>query len=191
MLERHPFPGPGLGVRIVGEISKDKIKVLQEADHIFIEELIKEDPSIEWDISKLRKEIFRKKIHYVTPSSLRDEIVDEAFSIFIKKRHQIELFDGVADTLKTLSEKYILGVLTNGNADIYKFDIGKYFKFAISSLEAKDSKPNRSHFDRAVENVKDIAFDQILHIGDHQVNDILFAHNLDTVSYTHLRAHET
>ena len=46
------------------------------------EELIKEDPSIEWDISKLRKEIFRKKIHYVTPSSLRDEIVDEAFSIF-------------------------------------------------------------------------------------------------------------
>ena len=143
------------------------------------EELIKEDPSIEWDISKLRKEIFRKKIHYVTPSSLRDEIVDEAFSIFIKNRHQIKLFDGVADALKTLSEKYILGVLTNGNADIYKFDIGKYFKFAISSLEAKDSKPNRSHFDRAVENVKDIEFDQILHIGDHQVNDILFAHNLD------------
>ena len=41
MLERHPFPGPGLGVRIIGEINKDKTRVLREADHIFIEELIK------------------------------------------------------------------------------------------------------------------------------------------------------
>ena len=43
MLERHPFPGPGLGVRIIGEITKEKTKVLQEADHIFIQELIKAD----------------------------------------------------------------------------------------------------------------------------------------------------
>ena len=43
MLERHPFPGPGLGVRIIGEINKDKTRVLREADHIFIEELIKAD----------------------------------------------------------------------------------------------------------------------------------------------------
>jgi len=43
MLERHPFPGPGLGVRIIGEITKEKTKILQHADHIFIEELIKAD----------------------------------------------------------------------------------------------------------------------------------------------------
>ena len=43
MLERHPFPGPGLGVRIIGEITKEKTKVLQAAAHIFIEELIKAD----------------------------------------------------------------------------------------------------------------------------------------------------
>ncbi len=43
MLERHPFPGPGLGVRIIGEITKEKTLILQEADHIFIEELIKAD----------------------------------------------------------------------------------------------------------------------------------------------------
>ncbi len=43
MLYRHPFPGPGLGVRIVGEVTKEKITVLQEADHIFIEELRKAD----------------------------------------------------------------------------------------------------------------------------------------------------
>ena len=38
---KHPFPGPGLGIRIVGPISKEKIKILQEADYIYIQELIK------------------------------------------------------------------------------------------------------------------------------------------------------
>ena len=38
---RHPFPGPGLAIRMPGEISESKIKILQEADHIFISLLIK------------------------------------------------------------------------------------------------------------------------------------------------------
>lgn len=42
-LMRHPFPGPGLAVRILGEVSESKIKRLQEADAIFIEELKKAD----------------------------------------------------------------------------------------------------------------------------------------------------
>ena len=113
-------------------------------------DLIREDKTIEWDISKLRKEIFRKKLSHVTPENLRDEIVDKAFDIFIEKRHEIKLFDGVKESIKNLSEKYILGVLTNGNADVYKFDIGKYFRFSISSLEAKNSKPNPAHFDMAL-----------------------------------------
>jgi GMP synthase (glutamine-hydrolysing) len=43
MLNRHPFPGPGLGVRILGDITKEKTRILKEADHIFIEELLKAD----------------------------------------------------------------------------------------------------------------------------------------------------
>ncbi len=39
LLNRHPFPGPGLAVRILGEVTKERIKILQEADHIFILEL--------------------------------------------------------------------------------------------------------------------------------------------------------
>ena len=42
ILKRHPFPGPGLGVRILGEINQDNISILQEADSIFIDELKKE-----------------------------------------------------------------------------------------------------------------------------------------------------
>ena len=40
---KHPFPGPGLGIRILGNITKEKVKILQEADNIFIQELIKKN----------------------------------------------------------------------------------------------------------------------------------------------------
>ena len=39
ILGRHPFPGPGLAVRILGEVTPEKAAVLQKADRIFIEEL--------------------------------------------------------------------------------------------------------------------------------------------------------
>ena len=38
---KHPFPGPGLAIRIVGNITPQKIKILQKADYIFIQHLIK------------------------------------------------------------------------------------------------------------------------------------------------------
>lgn len=36
LLYRHPFPGPGLGIRILGEVTEEKVNLLQEADHVFI-----------------------------------------------------------------------------------------------------------------------------------------------------------
>lgn len=41
ILGRHPFPGPGLAIRIIGKITKKGIEILQDADYIFIEELKK------------------------------------------------------------------------------------------------------------------------------------------------------
>ena len=39
LIKRHPFPGPGLAVRILGEVTGEKCDILKEADHIFIEEI--------------------------------------------------------------------------------------------------------------------------------------------------------
>ncbi|MDE6526172.1 MAG: glutamine-hydrolyzing GMP synthase, partial [Muribaculaceae bacterium] len=39
LISRHPFPGPGLAVRILGDVTREKVAVLQEADHIFIQGL--------------------------------------------------------------------------------------------------------------------------------------------------------
>jgi GMP synthase (glutamine-hydrolysing) len=43
MVYRHPFPGPGLGVRILGEVKREYVEKLQLADDIFIEELRRND----------------------------------------------------------------------------------------------------------------------------------------------------
>ncbi|BBJ28522.1 glutamine-hydrolyzing GMP synthase [Athalassotoga saccharophila] len=40
-VSRHPFPGPGLGVRILGEITREKVEILREADDIFVNVLMK------------------------------------------------------------------------------------------------------------------------------------------------------
>ncbi len=43
LVYRHPFPGPGLGIRILGEVDAEKVRILQDADDIFIEELYAND----------------------------------------------------------------------------------------------------------------------------------------------------
>ncbi|MCD4773823.1 MAG: glutamine-hydrolyzing GMP synthase, partial [Bacteroidales bacterium] len=43
IINRHPFPGPGLGIRILGEITNEKVRILQDVDHIYIEGLKEND----------------------------------------------------------------------------------------------------------------------------------------------------
>jgi GMP synthase (glutamine-hydrolysing) len=39
LVGRHPFPGPGLAIRILGEVTREQVKILQHADKIYIEEI--------------------------------------------------------------------------------------------------------------------------------------------------------
>lgn len=43
LTQRHPFPGPGLAIRIVGEVTEEKLRIARKADHIFIESLRREN----------------------------------------------------------------------------------------------------------------------------------------------------
>ncbi|KIJ10781.1 hypothetical protein PAXINDRAFT_172060, partial [Paxillus involutus ATCC 200175] len=43
LVQRHPFPGPGLAIRILGPVTREQVKILQQADNIFIEEIRKAD----------------------------------------------------------------------------------------------------------------------------------------------------
>ena len=57
---RHPFPGPGLAIRIVGSIDIKKVKILQEADYIFMNELKKY--KLYSKICKLCKDCYQLKL---------------------------------------------------------------------------------------------------------------------------------
>lgn len=41
LVQRHPFPGPGLAIRILGPVTREQVKILQQADSIYIEEIRK------------------------------------------------------------------------------------------------------------------------------------------------------
>ena len=143
------------------------------------EDLIKVMPSLEWDIGLLRKEIYKQKLKNIVTNELeRNELINTAYSMFLEKRHEVIFYDGVCDTIEKLSKKYHLGILTNGNADIFKYDIGKFFDFSISSFDVQDNKPNKPHFESAKNKYENISYEEIIHIGDHQINDVYGAYQL-------------
>ena len=96
----------------------------------------------------------------------------ESFKIFFSCRNDVELYQGVEETLKKLKGKYMLGVITNGNADLEKIGISHYFKFNLSAENTNLSKPDPKIFEAAVK-ATGLRAEEICHIGDHPINDVL------------------
>jgi GMP synthase (glutamine-hydrolysing) len=99
VVRRHPFPGPGLAVRILGEVTKEKCDVLRDADAIFIDEL------------KSRKS--------PAGNSLYDEIW-QAFAVLLPVRSV-----GVAGDLRKYGWVLALRAITSADgmtADVYPFE---------------------------------------------------------------------
>jgi putative hydrolase of the HAD superfamily len=105
------------------------------------------------------------------PTSQALKMSKQAFEIFIKARHEVTLFDYTVPLLSSLSKNYRLGVLTNGNADVNRIGLGKYFDFSFASEQLNASKPERDHFD-AAENHCNCRAENMLHIGDHPRKDV-------------------
>jgi len=140
-------------------------------------DLAEKDSSLYWDLGKLRREIFRVKLAPITSNEKElNDLVEESFNYFLDKRHEIIFYDGVIDALKDLSTRYELGVLTNGNADINRLNIGEYFKFSVSSVDVQSNKPDKGHFQKALD-LSGFSANEVLHIGDHQINDVIGAIN--------------
>jgi putative hydrolase of the HAD superfamily len=141
-------------------------------------QLLHERPALRHDVSALRREATRSALlacGYPEPRAAR--LADEAFAIFIEARHEIEPFDDVAQCLEQLSRDYVLGVLTNGNADVFRLAIGKYFSFAFNAETLGASKPQATHFTAALAAARTTAV-HCMHIGDHHEHDVLGAQRL-------------
>ena len=98
----------------------------------------------------------------------------KAFEIFIKERCSVELYPDVLETIRALHKDFILGALTNGNADIFLTPVAKYFSFAYRAEDVGASKPSPELFEAARAHTN-VTFKEIVHIGDDPTGDIVGA----------------
>lgn len=126
---------------------------------------------------------FRKKLLYqvFTNASLAHdhahEMSEQAFAVFYKGRNKITLFHEAEGILETLSQRYPLIALTNGNANLEMVGINCYFKAHFSAETEGKAKPHHAMFTRALDYMG-IAAQEAIHIGDHPKEDVEAAQTL-------------
>ena len=134
--------------------------------------VMEENPDIRHDVSALRIQMMRRAFEQCGLGRTEaDTKAHEAFAVFIRWRNTITFYDGAQDTLNTLSHRYQLAALTNGNADVQKIGLDSYFSFAISAADVGASKPSPEMFLEAMRRAE-VSPAHAVHIGDHPIDDI-------------------
>ena len=136
-------------------------------------EMAKELSHLHHQISELRITTMASvlKQNGIDTEEARD-LAEQAFTVFIDARHEIELFEYAEASLAQLAEHYTLGALTNGNADVFRLPIGQHFSFAFTAEQLNASKPAADHFEQAQRHSGNPGAQRSIHIGDDPVKDI-------------------
>lgn len=134
-------------------------------------------PELHYNLTYLRKEWMRQVAIEVDGISNDEKdfdanYVEAGFQVFWKERNNVIFYDGVLDMLDKLSQKYSLGVITNGNADINTIGIGHYFDFSLSSEQAGISKPHEDIFHQALK-LSRYSVENTVYVGDDPKCDVL------------------
>lgn len=101
----------------------------------------------------------------------------QAFDVFLRERQRVVLYEEALGVLEQLAERYTLGALTNGNADIYKTDAAEYFDFAFLAQDIGAHKPHPDMFQAALEHAG-VSASQIVHVGDDPDHDVRGARDM-------------
>lgn len=128
-------------------------------------------PELQHDLTTLRK---RWLAAIAREAGYDEGLVEPGFRIFWEARNRVSLYDGVHETLSRLSERCVLGAITNGNADIHHIGIGEYFDFFITAAGAGVAKPHPDIFTAALDEAGTTARES-LHVGDDPVRDVIGA----------------
>lgn len=125
-------------------------------------------PELVHDISALRIHSLHELAEELDYSK---EWIEDAFDAFYQARQQVNFFDDVAPVLEKLKPNYQIAAVTNGNADIYTTELSGYFDYAVSAADAGISKPDPAIFE-LLQKISGIPASAIVHVGDHQTDDI-------------------
>jgi HAD superfamily hydrolase (TIGR01549 family) len=138
-------------------------------------ELMKSRPDLAHQITEARRTVLHAAMQETGMSAeAASWHASAAMEVFLEARHEIELFDEVEEVIAALHGRYMLGALTNGNANIYRLSLGCYFSFAYSAEALNSSKPLPGHFEETLRKTAATA-GEIVHVGDHAEHDIIGA----------------
>jgi HAD superfamily hydrolase (TIGR01509 family) len=124
------------------------------------------------DLSRLRIEILFNVMRAAQyPAAEARKLAEAAFEVFFAGRNRVVFFPYALEMLQTLSARYPIYALTNGNADTERTGISQYLQGAISSAQVGASKPDPRMFQTALDQAG-VKAHQCVHIGDHLDDDI-------------------
>lgn len=141
------------------------------------EKTVKNQPELADDVTLWRKKTLRFALselgfdHHDT-----EQHANAAYQAFSDARSNIVVNDSVLELLNNLRNHYTLIAITNGNADVEKFNLNTTFSFVLQAGLHGKAKPHPTMFDKAAMNLN-IAKSEILHIGDSLDTDVQGANN--------------
>jgi len=132
-------------------------------------------PELAHDVSALRKAAFREVgMAMGYDGDALETLVAGAFSEFMAARHEVVLYPDALALLEALHGRLPIGAITNGNADISRMRLGRYFDFTVSAIEIGAAKPSHLVFDAACERAG-VSPEEVVHIGDDPESDVVGA----------------
>lgn len=138
--------------------------------------ILRADTEAQWvdhahDLSVLRRESIRLALQRAGEDAA---LAEPAFDVFFDARMQVELFDDAIALLEAMSARWPVVAVSNGNADVHRVGIGRYFAASVSARDAGVGKPDPRIFHAACDAVG-VQPSQVLHIGDDAALDVLGA----------------
>lgn len=134
--------------------------------------LLQQDAGLKHRVSELRRRVIHQALldaGYAEPEAA--QLAEAGFAVYLAARQQVTLFEDVHPTLEQLADRYTLGVLTNGNADVHTIGLADYFRFALNAEQLGVGKPNPTPFREALR-LTGIPADATVHVGDNPVDDV-------------------
>lgn len=133
---------------------------------------VAERPELAHDVSALREEVLYRGIRLSGFDDGRArEWAHTAFQAFLAARQEVVFLEHAVESLAHLADRYLLAAVTNGNADITRIGLDRYFEFALCSADVGAGKPAPDIFLAALDRAG-VDPAESIHVGDHPIDDV-------------------
>lgn len=135
-------------------------------------EAVEAFPHLAHDMSGMRREAIRLALQRAGDDAA---LAEPAFDVFYAERNRVELYEDALEALDFLAARFPLVAVSNGNADLARVGLGRYFRAGISATVFGVAKPDARIFQAGAE-AAGVPLAQVLHVGDDALLDVLGAH---------------